>query len=136
MAAFKQHEGRYGPVAHIAVSDAACDPNHPCCRCTGLASPLEATRHQLLLGDDAFVEKYGQDQQSYELHEIPRKQRKTINLPLSEYRNRYPDRNEAMARAYLTGSYTMAEIGNYFGVHYMTVSRAVHQHEIKENKSC
>ena len=102
----------------------------------GLASPLEATRHQLLLGDDAFVEKYGQDQQSYELHEIPRKQRKAINLPLSEYRNRYPDRNEAMARAYLTGSYTMAEIGNYFGVHYMTVSRAVHQHEIKENKSC
>ena len=37
-----------------------------------------------------------------------------------------------MAMAYLTGSYTMAEIGNYFGVHYMTVSRAVHQHELKE----
>ena len=39
-------------------------------------------------------------------------------------------------RSTLTGSYTMAEIGNYFGVHYMTVSRAVHQHELKENKSC
>ena len=30
-----------------------------------------------------------------------------------------------MARAYLSGAYTMAEIGEYSGVHYMTVSRAV-----------
>jgi transposase-like protein len=30
-----------------------------------------------------------------------------------------------MARAYLSGAYTMAEIGDHFGVHYMTVSRAV-----------
>ena len=35
------------------------------------------------------------------------------------------ERNKAMARAYLTGVYTMAEIREYFGVHYMTVSRAV-----------
>jgi len=27
-------------------------------------------------------------------------------------------RNEAMARAYLSGAYTMAEIGDHFGVHY------------------
>jgi DNA-binding MarR family transcriptional regulator len=30
-----------------------------------------------------------------------------------------------MARAYSSGGYTMAEIGAHFGVHYMTVSRAV-----------
>lgn len=32
---------------------------------------------------------------------------------------------EAVARAYLSGAYSMAEIGRHFGVHYMTVSRAV-----------
>jgi len=30
-----------------------------------------------------------------------------------------------MAAAYLSGAYTMKEIGAFFDVHYMTVSRAV-----------
>jgi transposase-like protein len=34
-----------------------------------------------------------------------------------------------MARAYLSGAYTMAEIAEYFGIHYMTVSRAVRKFE-------
>jgi putative transposase len=34
---------------------------------------------------------------------------------------RYP-RNEAMARAYLSGQHTMLAIAEYFGVHYSTVS--------------
>jgi putative transposase len=42
---------------------------------------------------------------------------------------RHPDRDQAMAQAYLSGAYTMAEIGCYFGVHYMTVSRAVRKFE-------
>lgn len=45
-------------------------------------------------------------------------------LDLPAYRERYHDRAEAMARPYLSGAYTMAEIGAYFRVHYMTVSRA------------
>ncbi|MBT4811658.1 MAG: addiction module toxin RelE, partial [Thiotrichales bacterium] len=35
----------------------------------------------------------------------------------------------AMAKAYLSGGYTMKEIGDHFGVHYMTVSRAVRKFE-------
>lgn len=50
-------------------------------------------------------------------------------LSLTVYRERYPERAEAMARAYLSGAYTMAEIGARFGVHYMTVSRAVKRFE-------
>ncbi|MBK1701317.1 helix-turn-helix domain-containing protein, partial [Thiococcus pfennigii] len=38
---------------------------------------------------------------------------------------RYPNRDEAMARAFATGVYTMQEIAAFFGVHYSTVSRAV-----------
>ncbi len=35
-----------------------------------------------------------------------------------------------MAQAYLSGAYTMAEIGGHFGLHYyMAVSRAVQQFE-------
>ena len=53
-------------------------------------------------------------------------------MPLTEYQQRYSQRQEAMARAYLSGAYTMAEIGEYFGVHYMTVSRAVRQFETEK----
>jgi DNA-binding MarR family transcriptional regulator len=48
---------------------------------------------------------------------------------LSDYRSGYPDHNEAMARAYGSGVYSMKEIGDFFGVHYMTVSRAVRRLE-------
>lgn len=34
-----------------------------------------------------------------------------------------------MARAYLSGAYTMIEVGLNFKVHYMTVSRAVKKYE-------
>ncbi|MEA3291802.1 MAG: addiction module toxin RelE, partial [Pseudomonadota bacterium] len=38
-------------------------------------------------------------------------------------------RDEAMAKAYATGAYTMEKIGRHFGVHGMTVSRAVRKYE-------
>jgi REP-associated tyrosine transposase len=34
-----------------------------------------------------------------------------------------------MARAYLSGHYTLAQVGEHFGVSYATVSRAVKQME-------
>jgi transposase-like protein len=64
-----------------------------------------------------------------ELHEVSKVQRKSPAPLLLEFRRRYDDRNEAMARAYLSGAYAMAEIGEHFGVHYMTASRAVRQFE-------
>ena len=33
------------------------------------------------------------------------------------------------SQAYLSGAYTMAEIGCHFGVHYITVNRAVRKFE-------
>lgn len=95
----------------------------------GLPSPLEKTRHQLLLGDDAFAERHRQTKDSEALREVSKAHRRSIALTLDEYRKRYPNKDEAMAQAYLSGAYTMAEIGRYFGVHYMTVSRAVRKFE-------
>jgi transposase-like protein len=59
------------------------------------------------------------------LREVSKAHRRSVALSLDEYRMRHPNNDEAMAQAYLSGAYTMAQIGQHFGVHYMTVSRAV-----------
>jgi len=95
----------------------------------GTSSPLKEACYQLLLGDDAFVERHQAKKRPEELREISKAHRRTMALTLEEYQQRYSERNVAMAQAYLSGAYTMAEIGEYFGVHYMTVSRAVRRFE-------
>lgn len=92
-------------------------------------SPLEKARHQLLLGDEAFVARHQQAGNTETLREVSKAQRRSVALSLDEYSARYANRNEAMARAYLSGAYTMAQIAQHFGVHYMTVSRAVRTFE-------
>ena len=52
-----------------------------------------------------------------------------LAAPLADYRRRSGSRDEAMTRAYLSGAYTIKEIAKSFGVHYMTVSRAVRKLE-------
>lgn len=91
----------------------------------GKISPLSAVRHQVLLGDDDFVSAHQQLQRSEELDEVVRTERRAVALPLSAYQVRYADRGEAMARAYLSTAFTMAQIGSAFGVSVKTVSRAL-----------
>ena len=95
----------------------------------GQAGPWEQLRHQVFLGDEAFVERFRDMKHPEQLREVPKSQRRAMAKSLGEYRSGYPDRNEAMARAYGSGSYSMKEIGDFFGVHYMTVSRAVRRFE-------
>ena len=97
----------------------------------GLPSPLEATRHQLILGDDTFVERFRDTKNADQLREISKAQKRSLFMTLPEYETHYKTRNEAMARAYLSGAYTMRQIAEYFRMHYMTVSRAVGQFESK-----
>ncbi len=56
--------------------------------------------------------------------EVPRVQREAPPRPLPAFVQGYADRREAMARAYLEGGYSQAEVARHFGVHYSTVSRA------------
>ena len=84
---------------------------------------------QIYLGSDAFVTRMQsliEDKSS--LDEIPRAQKRALPKPLSHFEARYP-RNEAMARAYLSGQHSMLSIAQHFGVHYSTVSRVVKNHE-------
>jgi len=84
---------------------------------------------QIYLGSENFVLKMQTlIEQKPTLDEIPRAQRRLITQRLPEFEQRYP-RNEAMARAYLSGQHSMAAIARHFGVHYTTVSRAVKNHE-------
>jgi putative transposase len=69
---------------------------------------------------------------SKSLEDIPRKQKQSPPRPLSFYANRYVVRDEATAYAYLSGHYNkLTEVGNWFGVSYATVSRALKSVECK-----
>ncbi len=88
-------------------------------------SPLVETRYQVLLGDDDFVSDHQHLQLSEDLVETLRVERAAVALSLAEYRSRFPDRTEAMARAYLSTAFTMPMIALAFGVSAKTVGRAV-----------
>ena len=83
----------------------------------------------MIPGDDAFVEQFRDSKNADQLREISKAQKRSQALALPEYQTHYKTRNEAMAKAYYSGAYTMREKAEYFSVHYMTVSRAVKQFE-------
>jgi len=92
----------------------------------GLPSVWEDLRHQVFLGSEGFVARHCSASKPLERQrEVPRAQRRPLAQPLADLARRYPDRREAMARAFQTGVYTMQEVADFFGVHYSTVSRAV-----------
>ena len=95
----------------------------------GLPSPMLDLRHQLLLGDDAFIEFHKVALSGASLREVSKAQRRAVAMTLPQYQLRHADRDEAMAHAYLSGACTMAMLAEHFGVHSMTVSRAVRKQE-------
>ncbi len=48
---------------------------------------------------------------------------------LAAYQKHHKNRNRAIATAYLSGKYTLQTIGEFFDLHYTTVSRIVKQYE-------
>ncbi len=97
-------------------------------------SPWQQLKNQIYLGDDDFINdmqcKIDPEQS---LKDIPKKQKLAPAKPLAYFAEKYKARYESMAYAYLSGSYTLSQVGEYFGVSYATVSRAVKQAE-KENR--
>ncbi len=83
-------------------------------------------QNQIFLGDESFINRHQEFlSDPSDLSEIPSPQRNPPIKPLSFFKSEYPSSREAIAYAYLSGHYSMKEIGRYFGVHYSTVSRAV-----------
>ncbi|PHS20065.1 MAG: addiction module toxin RelE [Kangiella sp.] len=92
------------------------------------ASPWHQLKNQVLLGDEPFVKKsIKQLKKTTKDKEItltkvqPRKKARTLDV----YNEKSKNRNDAIYKAYLSGSYSMKQIGDYFGVHYSTVSRVI-----------
>jgi REP element-mobilizing transposase RayT len=100
----------------------------------GQSSPLAATRHQLMLGGNDFVEQHRQQFAEANFTAISRDQRRLAAKTLPEYQAEYEDRDAAMFRAYASTAFTMVDIAAHFGVSTKTVSRAVHKYEEKSRR--
>ena len=97
-------------------------------------SVWEKLSHQVFLGSQAFVTAMretarGAAADRGSLSEIPRAQWQAPPPPLEVFAAEAGSRDEAMARAYLSGGYSQARIARHFAVHYSTVSRAVRRFE-------
>ena len=92
----------------------------------GQPSPWQQLKNQIYLGNDDFVnDMQCKIDPKQSLQDIPKKQKQAPVKPLAYFTERYKTRNKSMAHAYLSGHYTLAQVGKYFGVSYATVSRAV-----------
>ncbi len=84
------------------------------------------------MGDDKFVESMrGRIKKEQDLSEVPASQHRPVAKELSYYANKYPSRNDAIVAAYASNGYTLKEIGDYFNLHYSTVSGIVRNHKAK-----
>lgn len=96
----------------------------------GLPPVWQALQGEVFLGSPGFqqrmLDKLGLSaavQVDARWREVPRVQRQPQVVPLAEWATRHPAA-EAMARAFDSGQYRLAEIAEHFGVHPSTVSRA------------
>lgn len=88
--------------------------------------------NQVFLGNEQFVASMQKlVDGDKELDEIPSSQRRPIAKELSYYAKKHKTRNEAITSAYLSGGYSLKEIGDYFKLHYSTISGIVKNHKSK-----
>ena len=92
----------------------------------GQPSPWGKLKNQVYLGSDQFVEQMqGHLEPDRDLSEVPVGQKRRVAPPLKEYERVSGGRDEAIVAAYVSGGYTMKEIGEHFGLHYSRISRLV-----------
>lgn len=91
-------------------------------------------KNPVMLGDESFIDAMQTRirRLNQPLKEVPRQQRIGRARPLDDYVQKAIDRDQAIARAYASGGYTLSEIGAYFGLHYSRVSRIVKTAEAKD----
>ena len=89
-------------------------------------------RQQIYLGDSDFVARMQKQShvQGDELS-IPDAQRRGPAPTIAAIAEAYPDRNQAIIKAYATGAYSYREIAEFFGIHLATVGRVVRHHMLQ-----
>ena len=87
------------------------------------ASVWADLKHQIYLGDEHIINSVQSlIDANKDLSEIPSPQARPQAKKLHEYLSLENNRNQAIARAYNSGGYTLKEIASYFNLHYSTVS--------------
>lgn len=97
----------------------------------GMENPFRAVRNQLFFGDDEFCQLAAQQKMVGNLLEIKRAQRQAIVRPLASYFEDSGNEKDAIAQAYLSRAYTMAEIAEHKRISIRTVCRAVNAYRKK-----
>ncbi|MBY0574886.1 MAG: transposase, partial [Undibacterium sp.] len=88
----------------------------------GQPSPWQRLKNQIYLGDDEFVlDVQCKLEPEQSLKDIPKKQKQAPIKSLAYFADLGKTRNESMALAYLSGHYTLDQVGQHFGVSYATV---------------
>jgi putative transposase len=102
----------------------------------GQPSPWIHLKNQIFLGSDAFVSDV---QKKYSRAEIPRNdcasQKPKAVRSIEDFAAKYSPRNVAIKNAYLSGAYSMKQLGDYFGLHYSRISRILKEMGKAERRS-
>jgi putative transposase len=89
-------------------------------------TPWDRLKHQIYLGSDDFVKvMQAKIDSKKNLNNFPKPQYLEQSLSLQYYEQQAINRDECIVMAYNSGGFSMAEIGNYFGLHYSRISRIV-----------
>ena len=96
----------------------------------GLPSIWKNLRKQIFLGNEAFVDQHQEKiNEKVELDDIPALQKRAMSKPINYYQDKYKNENIAIKEAYLSGGYTMKDLGEHFRKHYTTISRIIKKYE-------
>ena len=97
---------------------------------------ISETRKQIYLGDDEFIELVQEKTRGSRSKDIPKYQ---LTKPVSGMINGFVQsgnsREEAIAKTYLTGDYTLREVADAVSVHYSVVSKIVSEYEKRSFRS-
>lgn len=102
--------------------------------------PEEELQGGHILGNNIFLTRfYEQIKSKQVVPEIPRSQKSIAQTSLENIFQQGArsgiERNASIYLAYVEHGHTMRAIGEYLGLHYVTVSRAIHQQEVKRRMS-
>ncbi|WP_392537850.1 transposase [Legionella sp. 227] len=89
-------------------------------------SPWSDLKKQIYLGNEEFInEMLKKIDPQMNLIDIPKTQYETENYTLKEIEQKASTRNEGIQVAYQSGQFSLKEIGDYFCLHYSSVSKIV-----------
>jgi len=98
-------------------------------------APREHLRNQIFLGSASFVASMqAKIDPSAPLREVPAVQQRPWPKPLAAIAEAHA-RDEAIAKAYASGGYSLKEIGDHFGLHYSRVSRILKKQRLAKDKT-